>query len=567
MDNKSIAGYLKELGFLLELHGGNDFKIRGLYSASFNIEKQPDPLAQMDSGALEQAVGKTALSKVKELISTGKLQELDELTAQTPKGVLEMTKIKGLGAKKIKVLWQEQEIDSLQKLKEACESHRISSIKGFGAKTEESILQGMAYLAENSSKMRYADVLVWVEVIEKITTPASLIAMQRVGDLALMRDVVEQMAWLLTAEKISSLQSELSKNDSFTWHEQSPMVWKGSFETAPVPVAFHFTTPEQAVRNAFRLSASESHLTYRNEGGRTLLSSLGGLLPHDVGKIYNAAGLPMIPVFMREGNKEFSWALKHQEKDLVSFSDLKGVLHNHTTYSDGVHSLKEMALYAKNMGMEYLAICDHSQTAAYANGLTIERVQAQHKEMDELNAQMAPFRIFKGIESDILPDGSLDYPDEVLEHFDLVVASVHAGLSMDINKATERLLKAIMNPYTTILGHLTGRLLLKREGYPLDMVTIIDACAEYRVSIELNANPYRLDIDWRWIDYCMEKGVWISINPDAHETAGYHDMEFGVISGRKGGLVKSSVLNALSLKEFENWLLERKKPLVLSTEK
>lgn len=566
MDNKTIAGALKDLGFLLELHGGNDFKIRSLYGASFSIEKQPNPLSQMDAATLEQAVGKSVLAKVKELLIEGKLLELDELTAQTPAGVLAMTKVKGLGAKKIKALWQEQQIDSLEKLKEACENHQISTLKGFGAKTEEAILQGLAFMAENASRMRYAEVLVWVNAIEKQLEKLNLQAFCRVGDLGLMRDVVDEMSWLLSSDDLIDLQKRLKISDNFEWKNQSPMVWKGFFETAPVPITIHFSSSEAYLKNKIRLTASEEHLKTIGANGKTVLSALNSLFVENEKAVYEAAGLPYVPVFMREGNREFSWAMKHEEKDLVKLGDLKGILHNHTTYSDGAHSLKEMAEYAQRMGMEYLAICDHSQTASYANGLPVERVVAQHIEMDALNASMQPFKIFKGIESDILPDGSLDYTDEVLEQFDLIVASVHSGLSMDIGKATDRLIKAIMNPYTTILGHMTGRLLLKREGYPLDMKTIIEACAEYRVCIELNANPYRLDIDWRWIDYCMEKGVWISINPDAHEMAGYHDMEFGVISGRKGGLVKSSVLNALSLIEFENWLSERKKPIALRAE-
>jgi DNA polymerase (family 10) len=244
---------------------------------------------------------------------------------------------------------------------------------------------------------------------------------------------------------------------------------------------------------------------------------------------------------------------------LIQFADLKGVLHNHTTYSDGLNSVEEMALYAMEMGMEYLAICDHSKTAGYARGLQVERVLQQFEEIETLNQQLWPFKIFKGIESDILSNGDLDYEPEILSQFDLVVASVHSNLGMTEEKAMQRLLAAIENPYTTLLGHPTGRLLLMREGYPLDHHKIIDACAANGVAIELNANPYRLDIDWRYIDYAMEKGVMVSVNPDAHEKMGYWDMHFGVLSGQKGGLQKSLTLNALNLVEFENYLAKRKK--------
>jgi DNA polymerase (family 10) len=259
----------------------------------------------------------------------------------------------------------------------------------------------------------------------------------------------------------------------------------------------------------------------------------------------------------REGHREFERPV--EETSLLQYSDIKGVLHNHTTYSDGLNSVEEMALYAMEIGMEYLGICDHSKTAGYARGLQVERVLQQFEEIDTLNQQLWPFKIFKGIESDILSNGDLDYEPEILSGFDLVVASVHSNLNMTQEKAMDRLLRAIENPYTTILGHPTGRLLLMREGYPIDHHKVIDACAANGVAIELNAHPYRLDIDWRYIDYAMEKGVMVSVNPDAHEKMGYLDMHFGVLSGQKGGLQTSQTLNALNLVEFEAYLAKRKK--------
>jgi DNA polymerase (family 10) len=246
--------------------------------------------------------------------------------------------------------------------------------------------------------------------------------------------------------------------------------------------------------------------------------------------------------------------LQVSDEPLIEFSDLRGILHNHTTYSDGLHSLREMAEHAKKLGYEYLGICDHSRSAGYAQGLSNERVLQQMQEIDALNAELAPFRIFKGIESDILSDGSLDYETDMLSRFDFVVASVHSTLNMTEEKAMQRLIKAIENPYTRILGHPTGRLLLVRKGYPVNHRYLIDACAANGVSIELNAHPFRLDIDWTHIPYAMEKGVLISINPDAHEKEGYHDMYYGTLAARKGGLTRSLTLNAKTLAEFESWL-------------
>jgi DNA polymerase (family 10) len=267
-------------------------------------------------------------------------------------------------------------------------------------------------------------------------------------------------------------------------------------------------------------------------------------------EIYHSMGFPFVLPERREGIGE----LQGRDEPLVEFSDLKGILHNHTTYSDGLHSLREMAEHAKKLGYEYLGICDHSRSAGYAQGLSNERVLQQMQEIDALNAELAPFRIFKGIESDILSDGSLDYEPDMLSRFDFVVASVHSTLNMTEEKAMQRLIKAIENPYTRILGHPTGRLLLVRKGYPVNHRYLIDACAANGVSIELNAHPFRLDIDWTHIPYAMEKGVLISINPDAHEKEGYHDMYYGTLAARKGGLTRSLTLNAKSLTEFEAWL-------------
>jgi DNA polymerase (family 10) len=236
---------------------------------------------------------------------------------------------------------------------------------------------------------------------------------------------------------------------------------------------------------------------------------------------------------------------------LINWHDLKGSLHNHSTWSDGVNTVEEMALYCRDtLKLEYLGMCDHSKSAFYAKGLTIERVLQQQEEIDHLNKKLDGFHIFKGIESDILYDGSLDYPDEILKKFDFIVASVHSILKMDEAKATSRLIAAIENPYTTILGHPTGRLLLSRKGYPIDYKKIIDACAANNVVIEINANPLRLDLDWRWHQYALEKGVMLSINPDAHRLEGHLDMHYGILAARKGGLYKEMCLNALSLPEI-----------------
>jgi DNA polymerase (family 10) len=312
-------------------------------------------------------------------------------------------------------------------------------------------------------------------------------------------------------------------------------------------VEVKFATSQNFVNQVFVNSASEKHLTQHIQG-KNLWQTAKNQQFQSEGEIYQTLQLPYIEPELREGTFEFSLT---SSPNLLEMSDLKGCLHNHSTYSDGKNSLLQMSQACIDMGLEYFGICDHSQTAFYANGLTEERVIQQHHEIEKLNQQLAPFKIFKGIESDILPDGRLDYPDDILKTFDFIVASVHSGLKMDKEKATARLIKAIENPYTSILGHPTGRLLLRREGYPLDFEKVIDACVANQVVIEINASPWRLDLDWRWVHIAIEKGAMLSINPDAHEIAGLKDMYYGVWVARKGGATPAHILNTKSLKEIE----------------
>lgn len=565
MDPDQILEQLKLTIKLMELHDENPFKIRSYQSAVHNIDrgevniegKSPEELQNLPG------IGKSIADVIASLQTTGTHPTLEGLLAKTPTGILEVLEIKGLGPKKVKTLWQELNITSTHELMEACQAGQVAKIKGFGEKTQESIIQSLRFKEANQGKWLYADLEAHMDNLAvALRKSAALVQIAAVGEYGRKLEIIERVEWLLATEDrmgileaigtTSSLQQDLKSS--------SPFTWRGKHLDPDVEMTFYFTRPEEFVLEKIVRTGSKAHLLHHLGGEKSFIQVIREEPNYySEEEAYQKAGLPLIPEELREGMLEFELAKNGDIPKLVTESDLRGILHNHSTYSDGKHSLRQMAEHCRDLGYEYLGISDHSRTAFYAGGLEIERVQQQHREIEELNRELAPFKILKGIESDILLDGSLDYPEDVLQSFDFIVSSIHSSLNMDIKKATQRLIRAIENPYTTILGHPTGRLLLRRGGYPIDHKAIIQACADLGVVIEINANPWRLDLDWRWVHEAMEKGVKLSVNPDAHEMEGHADMRYGVLSGRKGGLTKDMTFNAMSLSEIEQYLADRKK--------
>lgn len=568
MSNSDIVDTIELTAKLLELHSEDEFRIKTYTNAAYNLDKYVGELSQLDFPQLTQiqGVGKMMAGKILEMVSTGQLRDLQDLLAKTPEGVIEMFKIKGLGAKKIKVLWNELGIDNLNELQIACENGSISKVKGFGGKTQESILESLKFIQSQAGKLRMDKAAILAEIILE-ELKKNFVKVEISGQVRRKSETVDTLTFLATyADILPDFIAEGFIKDEKT---SSPFVWRGKFLENKIGIEVRYVVENELPNKQFIYTANENHLKHCNENGVSLLSiSLSTTLTEDQNQgvaesaIYEKFGVPYIIPEMREGLNEFEWIKKNKNEDLVTWDSLKGILHNHSTYSDGQHSLEQMATYCKELGFEYLGIADHSQSATYASGLLITKVQQQHAEIEQLNKKLSvdrPFKILKGIESDILGDGSLDYPDEVLASFDYIVASVHSNLTMNEARATERLVRAIENPYTTILGHPTGRLLLSRQGYPIDYKEVIDCCAANGVVIEINASPYRLDLDWRWIEYALDRNVMLSINPDAHEMQGYHDMHYGVAAARKGGLTKNMTFNALSLVEIEEYLGKRNK--------
>ncbi len=550
---------------LLELHDENPFKVRAYEGAAAALERLEVPLAGLPAAEFTTTagLGKSAAVAAQELLRTGSFPELTRLREQTPAGVVDMLGIKGLGPKKLRVLWRELGVESVEALREAAEQNRVSQLKGFGQKTQEAILQALEFTAQSQGKLLLpqAEQLA-AQLVELLRRALGTEQVAAAGEVRRALPVVETVRVVAATTQPWQAHEALNATEGLVADDahSGPFAWRGTAAASGVRVEVQLAKPEDFTACLFLQTGADAHLAAPLEKAPagTLRELVRRTRFFTEEAIYEAAGLQYVVPEMREGAGEVAQAQARQLPVLLEEKDLRGSLHNHSTYSDGAHSLRQMAEFLRDQGYQYLGICDHSRAAHYAGGLSIERVQEQHREIDQLNQQLGPFRIFKGIESDILSDGSLDYPDEVLAGFDFVVASVHSGLKMDKERATERLLRAIANPFCTMLGHPTGRLLLRREGYPIDYEAVINACAEHRVVIEINSNPWRLDLDWQWVRYALDQGVRLSINPDAHHTDGYADMRFGVLQGRKGGLTAAMTLNALTGDELDAFFRQRR---------
>lgn len=553
MTNSDISEFFSALSRLMELHAEDSFKAKSYSIAAYNIDQLEVNLADLDDAALRNAkgIGASTATKIREILDSGKLTQLEEILNRTPIGVLEIMRIKGLGPKKVRTIWQEMGIESVGELEYACHENRLASFKGFGQKTQEAVLQNIAFIRNSQGFQLWASVEAtahnWIARLKQsfpqyqfLLTGAFYRQLETLSQIEIVSD--------LPADTLPRLWANVPGIEMET--NGAALILKMPDN---IPVKFYFTEKANVFVSQFINSCSEAFLTAFEQQ-----YSIPKLAISEK-EIFSQNNLQFIPAPLREGAQILKDAASHTIPKLIEQTDIKGIIHSHSKWSDGQETLETMVQHAISKGLEYLVISDHSQAAFYASGLSPEKVAAQHIEIAALNEKYKPFKIFKSIESDILNDGSLDYDAAVLSTFDLVIASVHSNLKMSEEKAMQRLLTAIQNPFTTILGHPTGRLLLSREGYPLDHKMIIDSCADYDVVIEINAHPRRLDLDWRWVEYAMEKGVLLSINPDAHSLAGFDDIYYGCKIAQKAGLTPDKNLSSFSLAEMEQFVELKKR--------
>jgi len=578
MTREEAADILNRIALLLELKGENPFKIRAYKSGAEVVESYAGDIMQLAADnklAGIKGIGDALRDKLHEMAVTGRLEFFEKLKAEFPEGLFELFEVQGLGPKKIAALYSQLQVGCIADLKLVCESGEAAKINGFGDKTVVKILESIAFRAEHASEFRVDQVYgLALSVLDSLRAHPAVSRAEVCGSFRRGKETVHDLDFL-----VSTRQPEQVIADFVTLPEFDKVIVQGGTKAsvytksgvqcdlravsgAEFPFALNYFTGSKEHNVVMRQRALDQGLSLNEYGFKS--TQEGAAVPvelteiHDEREIYRALGLDYIEPELRENSGEFEAALHGRLPQLIQLENLRGVFHNHTTASDGKATLREMAEAARELGLQYLGIADHSKSSFQANGLNEQRLRVQMREIRELNVEFeGHFRIFSGTEVDILKDGSLDFDDELLAELDYCVASVHSVFNLPEAEMTQRIIRAIENPHVTMLGHVTGRLLLQRPAYAVNIPAIIDAAAATGTIIELNANAWRLDMDWRWWRLAKEKGVKCSINPDAHSTQGLEAVIFGMRAARKGWLTRGDVINCLPLGEIELALKKR----------
>jgi DNA polymerase (family 10) len=574
MDPRTVAHVLEQIGDLLELHGENRFKTAAYRNAARTMSGlQVDdirPLVRSGEVATMKGIGPATLSVIEEMAQTGDSSYYEQLSEDTPEGLIEMLRVPGLGTSKIHAIHEGLGIDTLHELEEAARDGRLARLPRFGEKTAEKILKGIAYLRETSEFILFPQALA-----EANRLLSSIGAHPDVARAEIAGSVRRRCAVIRDMDIVAACNDTPGKVAASFAHAPGVREAVGVGGRS-VTIRFvdgtlldlHCVSPDEFAIAFWRATGSAEHVRAIRERaeslgfsleGDQLLDSAGKRIPiSDEERLYSALGLPFIEPELREGRGEIDAAEADTLPSLITLPDIRGVLHCHSQYSDGKATIAEMAAAARERGWQYLGISDHSQSAFYAGGLSRDAVRQQHAEIDLINEEMDGFRVLKGIEADILADGRVDYDAELLDSFDYVIASVHSRFGMEREAMTDRVLRALDDPHVAILGHPTGRLLLTRDAYAIDIEAVIQKATEVGVAVELNADPHRLDIDWRYCQMARQLGCTIEIGPDAHSPGGLDNMEIGIGVARKGWLEPDNVLNTGTADDVLLWSRSRR---------
>lgn len=567
MDKRAVVQMFEEIALMLELKDENPFKSKAYKNAARSIELLEGELdSYIKDDKLEdmKGIGRAISEKLLELLMTGRLRYYEELRSTTPAGLFDMLKVPGLGPKKVKVIYERLQVQTLGELEYACIENRLLDLPGFGKKTQSNILKGIEHIKRFKGQFLFSEVFELAEEIKRIILSSGLAQRCEVtGSLRRRKEVVKDIDMIATCKDANKLMDYFTRlpqvDETIAKGETKSTVRLQNGINMDLRVVADYEYPY--VLNHF--TGSKEHNTAIRHRAKTMgikVNEYGMFRENELlrcsneEEFYAALNLDYIPPELRENIGEIEAAESHRLPQLIHRQDIKGTFHIHTLYSDGVSSIEELVEEARAMGLQYIGIADHSRTAFYARGLSREEILRQLEEIDRINGRYRDFRIFKGIESDILPDGALDYEEDILKLFDFVIASVHSNFKLDQSKMTKRLIEAIQNKYTTMLGHPTGRILRARKEYEVDMHAVIDAVSSCGKIIEINSNPHRMDLDWRHMKYAKERGVKLAINPDAHHTSGLHHIDYGVGIARKGWLEPKNVINTLDLKAITEYL-------------
>ena len=573
MDKKELTHILEEIGTMLDLKGVNPFKSRAYFNAARTLETLSEDINELvASGEISQikGIGKALSDKISTLLQTGHLPYYEDLKEQTPPGLLEMLKIPGLGSKKVKTVYEQLKISSIGELEYACRENRLRDLAGFGQKSQDKILANIELHKKYSERFLYSKAESAAnEVITYLQKNKKFVRLNIAGSLRRKKETVKDIDIVASSKEAD--RAELM--DYFVHYDQcEQVVNQGDTKSSLVlqaginadlrivddedyPFTLHHFTGSKEHNTALRALAKTMDMKMNEYG---IFKNDRRIDCKDEPAIFKQLGLDFIPPELRENMGEIEAAKQRKLPDLYTGKPFCGLLHVHTTYSDGANTLEEIVNACRKMNLQYVGICDHSKSAFYANGLSEERLLQQFTEIDVLNKKLEDFQIFKGIEVDILGDGELDFADDILSQCDFVIASVHSSFSMSQETMTDRICRALENPYVSMLGHPTGRLLLGREPYAVDMKRVITTAGKTGKAIEINSSPYRLDMDWRWGKLAIANGVKTALNPDAHAIEGLSEYRYGIGIARKAWFEGIDVLNTYSSKELADYFTEQR---------